>query len=572
MEPRKPEPTNPPEVRLFRQILIWPLLIKNRLDGDDGEKPLTRWVKELCDGEHWRLAEGDRARPYEEVVYFHPFVRDFLYGDANRDPDRRPMRVLERPGVSRVRIRLRKETRELILGVERVQLYAFETGVILLAIEIVHQNPESVSEGYLTLADVMEIQDRFRRVYPPYWEEGGPEAGNGGHCPSRVEWMDGAEVPSIVVDRERNLVIRGASNFEHKSDFVQFTKYGAEPPVAEHWRYFLHPMTPFDGKEEKSGPIQVQQIEDERIPSMTYLALDRPRDLTCGDFVRLTFLDGKGDPDSLPYSNEFLKGFEKDYCYDRFWDPNPKDSEQWLSTRYLCCGYSFTAIGDQRSFYFRDVISHHFRNHYFKIGLITHFHRASLLMFADRLSEAVKKFQEGRRAGGRYAAFRREVTGIQDDLLRFRSRYWFTEVSNQDQGKDLFDLWSRHLRTKDLFEQILDETRTVNDVLDAREQAGQTAASIRLTVVATVGLILSLFLSGLALDSDRLGLATSIVVGVSLVLVILGLFFSDPLTRIIGRFTDRGQNVWDRCRAYVHWSADEALEPDERGPRQGTER
>ncbi|HKI20701.1 MAG TPA: hypothetical protein VKA15_22615, partial [Isosphaeraceae bacterium] len=307
---------------------------------------------------------------------------------------------------------------------------------------------------------------------------------------------------------------------------------------------------------------------DERIPSMCYLVFDNPRALTKGDMTRIGLLDDQGSPDTLPYSRPFLADFDEQYCFDAFWGPRtpkaarceatmagqPSAPAPWWTTRYMCCGYGFTVLGcdDQGKFFTNEEngVYFHFDHHYFKIGLIAHFHRASLLMFSERLSNAVKVLDPGPRGPDpdRYKKLRKEVQTIQDDFLRFRSRYWFTEVSNHLQPRILFDLWSRHLNTRELFAEVLDEAQTINDVLDAREQEKQTAESVRLSVVATVGLAASIAVNSFALYGVKncegfteFSLVVAILIYVGAFLVIA---FSGPLGATFKKLAGEGEKQW----------------------------
>ncbi|NJR71993.1 MAG: hypothetical protein HC782_02460 [Gammaproteobacteria bacterium] len=84
------------------------------------------------------------------------------------------------------------------------------------------------------------------------------------------------------------------------------------------------------------GAIKYHQIENKRIPIMTYLSFDDPTLLTRGDMVRIGFAAKWGDSATLPYSTSFLTNFENEYCYDRYWSPEDKRDD--MMTRYLFCG------------------------------------------------------------------------------------------------------------------------------------------------------------------------------------------------------------------------------------------
>src|SRR5690606_15817800 len=76
------------DVPYYHLILIWPVLLHGQPTG--GKKaPLQKWV-EYFERQGWRDASGGgKGRPvrrefsYEEIVYFLPFFRDFLYGDGH---------------------------------------------------------------------------------------------------------------------------------------------------------------------------------------------------------------------------------------------------------------------------------------------------------------------------------------------------------------------------------------------------------------------------------------------------------------------------------------------------------
>jgi hypothetical protein len=65
----------------------------------------------------------------------------------------------------------------------------------------------------------------------------------------------------------------------------------------------------------------------------------------------------------------------------------------------------------------------------------------------------------------------------------------FVEVSTLGQAKKLFNLWEHHLGIKDSLERALKETQDIHERLEIEEQKQQTDTTVRLTVVATIGLM-----------------------------------------------------------------------------------
>lgn len=459
----------------YRQILIWPLLLKELIPATteaaeaetadvDGKRrgpmgrQLERWVSALtgqCDAQPaaWFEREllplhptaqdqfdqhppGLSSEPtYEEFVYFHPFVRDFLYGNGldQSDPI---MRCLEREDVRFAQVEL-EDGRQVELEVPRVELYLCKPLVAMLVVEVVLPG----HAGPISLDKTLKLQSQLRQLYPPYFMGPAPEAP--GNCPRRVAWLD-----------ESRNVLQQSDYLAGRETFARCVHQTAEPPAAAHWQWLLDPLSPLAHTDPHRWSYQ--QIVDDRIPGMTYLAVDNPRQITDGDFDRLTFCDLGGQA-PYPFSETFLAAGRQQHAYDRFWrrmpDHDVPDLE--LTTRYLCSGYQFVVIGRQGSWFFRNIIPAHFRRHYFRMGLIVHYHRAALLKFADDLAETIRALREIEHDCEFQAPhFRDKVSDLQQTFLKFRSRTWFTEVSNQLQGQELFAWWSRLLKNADLFAQV----------------------------------------------------------------------------------------------------------------------
>ena len=74
-------------------------------------------------------------------------------------------------------------------------------------------------------------------------------------------------------------------------------------------------------------------------------------------------------------------------------------------------------------------------------------------------------------------------------LLRFTERYWFHEVSDQAQIRDLFRLLTGHLNTDRIYQDVSTSVKEMNHFLDSDSQRRQANTVMRLTVVTTLGLI-----------------------------------------------------------------------------------
>jgi len=156
----------------------------------------------------------------------------------------------------------------------------------------------------------------------------------------------------------------------------------------------------------------------------------------------------------------------------------------------MCCGNAFVTIGDAHLPLFTDSergVLALFRRQFFLLGLLAHFHRATLLALLDRFVRTINRLDIERPETIR--RFRAELRQTIETFLCFSHRYWFSEITDQAVPRDLFRLWSRHLATADLFANVCDELQRMNQYLDSVMVRRTTGTIVRLTVVAILSLI-----------------------------------------------------------------------------------
>ena len=285
--------------------------------------------------------------------------------------------------------------------------------------------------------------------------------------------------------------------------------------------------------------IRYRQIEYHRMPLLAYLSFSDPQALTRGDFARLALVAKAGPSATLPYSETELAHFEWQYCYDKFWDPgNPA-----LSSRYLCCGHAFVVVGKAGERFFADPetgLLGQFRHQYFLVNLIAHFHKATLMLFSEWLVMAVSQLDI--RDMDSVKAFKREIRRIFETFLRFTHRYWFHEVSNQAQAKDLFRMLTGHLDTDRIYRDVSEAVKEMEHYLDSDGLRRQANTVVRLTVVTTLGLIATVLTGFLGMNifdhaNEPAWVKLSIVVGV-LIPAILLVFYGVAKSKVLSDFLE----------------------------------
>lgn len=469
-------------VRHLRQALLWPLRLI--LDGvaDDSEHRRAPWqlLRALGDATPWHEhfdeynsgVGGFHERHYNEFVTFLPYVQRFLYGEGRSARSNgqasigSPMRVFRRRDITAVRVVPQPGDAPLTLQVVHVDLYFF------YGVDIVLLNVE-VAANDLPLTQAQELMYRFGRAYPAGWDAKGQAL----HCLAGVEWLaaDGS--------------VLARSDAQQRDAFLAHVAEHRAPRISAHWDFVLAPLV--NHHSATPGALRFRQIEYYRMPMMAYLAVDEPRLLTRGDFIRLGLVTGGGDTlpgseASLLCGEHHLADFERNFCYDRFWS----DAGAAPNTRYLCSGLALIVVGDAQSEFYRcadrGVLSQ-FRHQHFLLFLIAHFQKATLLMYSDQLAEALTEMDVTRPESVK--RFKRLIRMSYVGFLGFTHRYWFHEVSEQAQVKALFHLSTRHLQIDAVYEEVKERIRDMNGYLDADSLRRQANTVVRLTVVTIFGLI-----------------------------------------------------------------------------------
>jgi hypothetical protein len=128
-----------------------------------------------------------------------------------------------------------------------------------------------------------------------------------------------------------------------------------------------------------------------------------------------------------------------------------------------------------------------FRHQYFLLFLIPHIHKATLLMLSDRMVDALNRLEISDADSVR--RFKRTIRQLLEIFLRFTHRYWFHEVSDQPQAKELFKMTEKYLGTDALFEEIRNEIEDMSNYLETDTLRRQANTVVRLTVVTAFGLV-----------------------------------------------------------------------------------
>ena len=530
------------QVGHFRQILLWPvhLAVTETRRGTDPAALLASIGAENpwreVDDEFTRDPTTLQERHYNEFVTFLPPVQRFLYGEGSVAPGpggsgRKPITVMRRLDIVGVRLTLTESSAPLTLNIAHIDLYFFfDIDIAILAIELFADD--------LPLATAEELVFRLGRAYPAYWDENG----RAGHCPVMIEWLaaDGS--------------VTTASDYDERQSYLTFVGKHRSARIARHWEYILAPMVPMHAGRE--GPLVYRQLEYYRMPVMAFLALKGETPLSRADCVRLTFASGALDTTLHPVSRDQIDTFEARYCYDLH---HHLHTTERAGVRYMTCGHNFIVAGSASDKQFLDPDHGRlgaFRHQHFLLFLIAHFHKAALLMFSDRLAEAVSRLDIGDVAAVRTfrTATRREL----ETFLRFSHRYWFHVISNQAEAHDLFAMCRSHLEVDRLYAEIREEIQEMSQYLENDASRRQNETMKRLTVVTTFGLIGTTVTGFLGMNlfawadqpSDWRTAAFLIVTAIATALTLVTIAKSRQLSDILDALSDENTSLARRIASF----------------------
>jgi len=470
--------------------------------------------RKLLEGSDWKGAENihepDRIAGkdldeealkrirYQAYNYFHPFVRSFWY-DSNL--------------VKRFRHRKLNTLRTQFFGWSApiefdavADLYHFlpDIGVLVLHLK---------AKKRLPLRQAQDCLDRLRRIYPPcirFDQDKENPAKNSefpGHFPDLVELLDADNKPighyanghiADLLARAKECEEKQTCSDENNRPAHQLLTHSHI--LAGHWAALLEPLGTND--------YQVQQLGDDRAALASKINLFPAKEIPLidcidrGNQIRLCFADAAGS-DRLPYAQRYLAQFEERFCYDRFWYRDGESRES--PSRIMNCGYAFTYLGAGDDGYFTnefDGAPVAFRHIYVPMSIIAHFQKAALLVASRRLADLSPYDHKGKPQELDSVVFE----AMEENFIAFTQTYWFNEITPQEQGIELFDMWRRELRLPVLYQEHRQELQDIVAFINGREEARQTRAATNLNWFALVFALISVGLAFLGVLTGVMGM------------------------------------------------------------------
>lgn len=224
-----------------------------------------------------------------------------------------------------------------------------------------------------------------------------------------------------------------------RRDELQAVVRSKKPVLLDHWRDLLKPLT--------DQGFEVSPTGDYRMAVMAFLGTPEPENLTDDEWFALAEADGAG---FKTYASSFRESRLQDSTYDRWWtnDAQGEWRDRWVAGPLTLA--RVMAIGSPNPPPWVDRVRASWWRQYLLIFLLAHFQRAGLLTLESKFTEATRFLPMSKTYRGLWR-LRKELEQIEGDMALFLSRFWFTEVSPQAQGQDLFALLRRQIGSEALY-------------------------------------------------------------------------------------------------------------------------
>ena len=429
----------------FDVTFVWPLRLKG---SGDGKEPGRESVKLALIAGDWKPIEDlvkrdglpdENGYAYAEMVYFHPFVQNFLYGRKNSRPGGRAdpthFDLYRLPRLSGKKLKIEEGTWEEAFVIHEVLFHSFDGEIAILTLRLGATRPVTWDSARNTVS-------LMRTAYFQHYSVVKEEMGQDGV--KTPVWRGGGGIEGVHIEGLPGEIGEG------KVDPMDALGT-LEPEIYQHWNDLLGPL--------KKAGIKARPLGDHRIPVMAFLGLEDPTCLEPEEWFALSEADCAQFP---RYAPAFRDKALAEATYDRWWDR----SDPRLRHRYLAGPMTYSAViaaPADRPPWFERIRTSWRRQHY-QMFLLAHYQRAALLDLQDRIARAADK------ADWDDAALLREVGSIQRRMAVFSSSCSFLEISPQVQGQELYSLLRKRLALDSLYEGVINDKALLGNWLVAREE------------------------------------------------------------------------------------------------------
>ena len=362
---------------------------------------------------------------YNEMVYFHDFVKDTLYNTQDfkeRATSYYFSKTLDKDDYFNINIKDMKDSYKLKL--KSVSLRVFDTGVAILSFELENYN-------YSNIADILKINDFGRRIYPQFLDKEHTNL-----------WTEKTK-ESFLADSI--LVSINGTTFEENFDYKNI------PQDIQIASYILSILgDTFTRDKINQGKYYIQPSIDDRMFVISWYKNSDIVQTLKNDLYKKSdrwyeylFIDGNGKTVQSP---KMQKKLITEASYDR-----------WMNygTLYGMSRYSFVSMSSD-SFPLT-----HMQTMYFQMFTLLLAQRASILRFSDEVTSLSDIDND---------ELSSKTSSLYKNYIRFVNKLYFREITPQDQGLEIYNQARKILKIDEDIKDLDKEIEELHNYIEIKQQ------------------------------------------------------------------------------------------------------
>ncbi len=462
-------PMHRAKIDKFCTMFIYPFYFhpkeKNFLSASESWKKetfkLPKEENELKD--NW-----DLQRNYSEYIYFHEYIRSFLFPFSSDENGKREKRE-EDDAVSFYRYDFKgipittlqffrnqgEKPSEVAAVINGVYAFIYPGDVGILVVETSNTADRCLTKEEKALlkkfpmvstgSDLLYFNQMFRRLYPAYFEKDDPyQQIKNNEFPALLtikEYQNGKSVSEISSQKGEDGFLSVYMKKEENGD-------KAYPVFQNHIKPLLTTLL--------GEGVAYYPILDDRMLVYCYVAFQKCFENTSKHdkdiyFSHLLFVDNPGK--DYRYAREFTENLIREHTYERWSHYGTKIGFSRYSAAFLYFGYE--------AFLYRPFVSMNFQ-----MFLLATYYRARLVRFADEIATIAKKWPTSSENKKLLEALKRDLRVLHTEFMRFMNVHWFVEVTHQDQGIELFHLIRKAFQLDTMYSQVKEEIERADDLVE----------------------------------------------------------------------------------------------------------
>jgi hypothetical protein len=468
---------------LSHHLFLFPFTLENRTPEKSAGfmESVTRALSP-----QWRerfFSPEESNLKYSEYVYYHPFIRSALF--SRKEDAALPFIRYFTPKETETgefTIHIKDRSEPYRLDIRHIALRIFDTRIGILSLELVNTR-------YPAMEDILLMNDYGRRIYPQFLDENtGKEGTQGAFLPETVFFQMGNETLTEDFDEERfrkpHPVV--AAYIDHLLG-ENFTTDPAR--FKESKNRFLYKPTVDDRMYTVCwyGSDEVSEVLTHRDPDQNRYAYE-----DSDTWFQFVFMDGRS-----PTCQHFRMKHRliEEATYERW--------TEW-GTLYGISRYGFTCLTN-RGWFPTHILRQHMRRQYAQLAVLVLAQRASILRFSESvtdISRRIKGLEKATRRGDRkdLDAIAADVETLHGAYIRFINRLWFSEVTPQDQGIEMYHQMVRMMRLNTDLEELREEIKELYEYVGITQERSANTQMYYLTLMGALFLPLTVLTGFLGMN------------------------------------------------------------------------